>query len=378
MADTTISSLNTVNALSANNFIPISDGITTTKLGTDSLFGFRNRLINGDMRIDQRNNGTVVSLSAVTVNYPVDRWTVWNLTDGTCNIQRSNDAPPGFTNSTSITITSPDTSLIPGQYLVFWSRNEGNMFSDFKLGTQNAKTFTLSFWVKCSLAGVFGGAIRNSNSAFRGYPFNFNINSINTWEYKTITIPGDTTGTWLKDNNDWGFDVLFSLGTGSTFTGTAGSWVASNVINATGSTSVVGVNGATFNITGIQIELGSTASPFEFRPIGMELAMCQRYYQLHGNGVNGNSSGSTTVFEGGVVFPVEMRRVPDFSLKNTSIRMYAGGGYDNTATASIIGNQSTTSKGSVIQLNGWPASSTYDQRGARLLTDNCLAFNAEL
>jgi len=329
MADTTISSLNTATALSANNFIPISDGTNTSKLGTDSLFGFRNRIINGDMRIDQRNAGTAVSLPAYpsvipVTNYPVDRWRVWNLTDGTCNIQRSNDAPPGFTNSTSITITSPDTSLTPDQYLTFGSRNEGNMFSDFKFGTQNAKTFTLSFWVKCSLAGVFGGAIRNANSDLRGYPFNFNINSINTWEYKTITIPGDTTGSWPKDNSP-GFDVLFSLGVGSTYTGTAGSWVADNVINATGSTSVVSVNGATFNITGVQVELGSTATPFEFRPIGTELALCQRYYEKSYNlnksgfvfGINeGESSGASCpggLFRFGVRFAVAKRAVPTIS-----------------------------------------------------------------
>lgn len=364
MADTTISSLNTVNALSANNYIPISDGTNTTKLDTDSLFGFRNRLINGDMRIDQRNNGTVVSLPAMTINYPVDRWTIVNNTNGTCDIQRSNDAPPGFTNSTSITITSPDTSLTPIQYLTFWSRNEGNMFSDFKFGTQNAKTFTLSFWVKCSLAGVFGGAIRNSNSDYRGYPFNFNINSINTWEYKTIIIPGDTTGTWVKDNSP-GFDVLFSLGTGSTYTGTAGSWVAANVINATGSTSVVSVNGATFNITGVQVELGSTATPFEFRPIGTELALCQRYYYRD------TKTGSTRLdtsfceaqfwtsngvgyFQTTYNLPVAMRVKPvaDFSSASTFYFHIGGVANDPISTFFIQDSNSNSTSSSKIRLGG--------------------------
>jgi len=365
MADTTISQLTTVNALTATNYIPISDGINTTKLGTDSLFGFRNRIINGDMRIDQRNNGAVVSLPAYTntipIAYPVDRWRVWNNTNGTCNTQQSTDAPAGYTNSTSITITLPDTELASNQYLVFWSRNEANMFLDFKFGTQFAKVFTVSFWVKSSLTGVFGGAIRNynlGNTIYRSYPFSYIINNVNTWEYKTITIPGDTSSSWVNTQQQGVFDVLFSLGSGSTFTSVAGSWYGGNFINATGSTSVIGVNGATFNITGIQVEEGSTATPFEFRPYGLELSLCQRYF-ISGNPTAGpdrpaicwlspispvNTTALANYLRGTVYFPNEMRtRLP---VINAELHRYY-----TTTVAAASGYQFIDSKSFTVYLD---------------------------
>jgi hypothetical protein len=154
---------------------------------------------------------------------------------------------------------------------------EGFNVADLGWGTANAQSITISFWVRSSLTGTFGGALNNSGAS-RSYPFTYTISAANTWEQKTITIAGDTSGTWLTDNGV-GVTVAFGLGAGATRSGTAGTWASSWFQSATGAVSVVGTNGATFNITGVQLEAGPVATPFERRPYGTELALCQRYFQ---------------------------------------------------------------------------------------------------
>jgi len=143
--------------------------------------------------------------------------------------------------------------------------------------TANAQTVTLSFWVRSSLTGTFGGSVQNS-AQNRSYPFTYTISAANTWEQKSVTIAGDTSGTW-GTGNGVGIRLHIGLGVGSTFSGTAGSWAGANYLSATGATSVVGTNGATFYITGVQLEKGSTATSFDYRPYGTELQLCQRYFQ---------------------------------------------------------------------------------------------------
>jgi hypothetical protein len=241
----------------------------------DSLQGFRNRLINSDMRIDQRNAGASVNMSAVVL--PVDRWKAFEDTDGDMTAEQVQDAPSGFTDSVKITTTTADGSLSASQYARFFQAIEGLNVADLGWGTSSAKTVTLSFWVKSSLTGTFGGALENS--AFnRSYPYTYTISVADTWEYKTVTIPGDTSGTWLKDNGI-GILVDFGLGVGSTFSGTAGSWAGAGYVSATGAVSVIGTLNATWYITGVQLEVGSVATPFERRPYGTELSLCERYCQ---------------------------------------------------------------------------------------------------
>ena len=169
--------------------------------------------------------------------------------------------------------------------------------ADLNWGTANAKTITISFWVRSSLTGTFGGSVFNS-AANRSYPFSYTITTANTWEYETITIAGDTTGTWVGATNGTGLDLNFGLGVGSTFSSTAGAWAAGGYYAPTGATSVVGTNGATFYITGVQLEVGSTATSFDYRPYGTELQLCQRYYETSfdigtapANAVNDNFKG---------------------------------------------------------------------------------------
>jgi hypothetical protein len=277
----------------------------------DSLQGFRNRIINGGMVIDQRNAGA--SVTPTISIYTLDRW-LTNLTQASkFSVQQSSTAPTGFNNSLLVTSASA-FSVASSDYFAVLQNVEGFNFSDCGWGTANAKTVTLSFWVRSSLTGTFGGSITNS-AINRSYPFTYTINSANTFEYKTVTIAGDTTGTWIGSTNGIGVRIWFGLGAGSTYSGTAGAWAGAIYISATGATSVVGTSGATLYITGVQLEVGSVATPFERRPYGAELAMCQRYYQkVFPQASNvylaAGFCTSTTSSRYVLHFPVEMRTAP--------------------------------------------------------------------
>lgn len=240
--------------------------------------GFRNRIINGDMRIDQRNAGASASLTS-SQTYFLDRWFAVEDTDGTMTIQQSSTAPAGFSNSALLTTGTADASLGATQLCYFAQKIEGFNVADLGWGTASAQTITLSFWVRSSLTGTFGGAIAN-NAFNRSYPFTYTINAANTFEYKTVTIAGDTSGTWLTTNGA-GMQIFWGLGVGSTYSGTAGAWAGSGFISATGATSVIGTAGATFYITGVQLEAGTVASPFERRAYSVEFDMCRRYCEVY-------------------------------------------------------------------------------------------------
>jgi len=258
------------------NGITFNDGSTQN---TRPAVGFRNRIINGDMRIDQRNAGA--SHTPVHQAYSIDRWNFQlsqasKLTAQRFAIASGQDQLDNNTyclnaiSTSAYSITASDIFLL-GQFI------EGFNCADLGWGTLGAKTVTISFWVTSSLTGTFGGSLQNAGIN-RSYPFTYSISSPNTWEKKTITIAGDTSGTWGVAEAI-GIRLYFALSCGTTYRGTSGSWASAEYYSATGSTaSLVGTNGAVFYITGVQLEVGSTATDFERRPYGTELALCQRYY----------------------------------------------------------------------------------------------------
>ena len=272
-----------------------------------SSFGFKNRLINSGMVIDQRNAGA--SVTPANGAYTLDRWVYYSSQASKFTVQQNAGSvtpPAGFSNYLGATVASAVT-IGSGDYFNIAQIIEGFNIADLAWGTANAQPITLSFWVRSSLTGTFGGTLRNS-AANRSYPFTYTISSANTWEQKSITIAGDTSGTWLN-NNGVGVSVAFGLGVGSTYSGTSGAWAGSNLLSATGATSVVGTNGATFYITGVQLEKGSTATSFDYRPYGTELALCQRYYTTNQVQI----PISTAVTLPYVSYKVTMRTTPTLS-----------------------------------------------------------------
>jgi hypothetical protein len=343
----------------ANTYQDASGGSNAVFSGVASppnSMGFRNRIINGNMVIDQRNAG-----ASVTPNnsYTLDRWLIENVQTGKLTVQQNAGSvipPTGFTNYLGVTSTSA-YSVLTGDTFLLTQRIEGFNVSDLAFGTASAVTVTLSFWVRSSLTGTFGGSLGNA-SANRSYAFSFTINAANTWEQKTVTIPGDTSGTW-NTTNGRGLSVTFGLGSGSTYTGTAGSWQAANLVQPTGSVSVVGTNGATFYITGVQLEAGTNASAFEQIDYGSELAMCQRYYTKSysvdvtpGTNTGAGAYRSVSVSGSGWVnfdFPVEMRAAPTitpYSIAGTS-GVYGSDVGNWTPSATYISTRRHSANGGV-------------------------------
>jgi hypothetical protein len=285
---------------------------------------FRNRIINGAMVIDQRNAGA----SGTASGYTVDRWgfTATQASKFTWQQNAGSVTPPtgftnylGFTSSSAYSVLSTDTFLTHQPI-------EGYNVADLGWGTANAKTVTVSFWVRSSLTGTFGGALVNS-AADRSYPFSYSIPTANTWTSISVTVAGDTSGTWLTTNGI-GMYVRFGLGSGTTYSGTSGAWATGNYVQPTGTVSVVGTSSATFYITGVQLEVGSNATSFEYRPYGTELALCQRYYWQSNNPVfTTGVYRTTTVCENGRLnLPVTMRAAPTVtSISGTNGVVYVNG-----------------------------------------------------
>ena len=305
--------------------------IGTTQLGAGNASIMKNRIINGAMVIDQRNAGASVTPTTVG-NYTyssVDR--LWYLISQSSKftIQQNAGAitpPNGFSNYVGIT-SSAATSVGTGDYFWIGQSIEGFNTSDFSWGTANAKTITLSAWVYSSLTGTFGGSLYNSASNYF-YPFTYTISSANTWTQISITVTGPTSGTWVGATNGIGVRVLFNLGAGSTYTGTAGAWASGSAYAPTGAVNVVGTSGATFYITGVQLEVGSSATGFEYVNYQTSLANCQRYFVLTNPANNTRCGGmwgsiyvSTCAHLTGSL-PVSMRTAPTVVVGGTNNTYY--------------------------------------------------------
>ena len=277
----------------------MTNAVSIAQLGANNS-SFTNRIINGAMVIDQRNAGAAVTINTAAQTYTLDRWRFFGqASDGVFTVQQSTVAPAGFTNSALITVTTADASIGSTQVYVGAQAIEGFNVADFAWGTASASVVTLSFWVRSSLTGTFSGSVKNSDGT-RSYPFTYSIASADTLEYKTVTIPGDTTGTWLT-NNGSGIGLTFNLGSGSSRLGTASTWAAANYDGATGSVALISTLNATWYVTGVQLEKGSTATSFDYRPIGQELALCQRYFEWC------STVGQSGIFAQSLFFKVQKR-----------------------------------------------------------------------
>ena len=303
---TTNSAGTAVTALTLNNS---QQATFANTINVPNTFGFKNRIINGAMVIDQRNAGASVATPA---GYTLDRWQVLQSTTGKISTQQNQGSvtpPSGFSNYLGVTSGSA-YSVGSGDYYLILQNIEGYNVADLGYGTANAKTVTISFQVYSSLTGTFGGALTNG-AGTRSYPFTYTVVSANTWTTISVTIAGDTTGTW-GSTNSVGMQLIFGLGVGSTHSGTPGSWSNSAYYSATGAVSVVGTNGATFYITGVQLEVGTQATSFDYRPFTTELALCQRYCFVPNLTYN-NYSGVCNSTTSGLVslsLPVPMRIAP--------------------------------------------------------------------
>jgi hypothetical protein len=328
---TTAVSISTGQVVTLTNALAEASGGTGTTIGYN---GFKNRIINGAMVIDQRNAGASVTATA-SAPYTVDRFNALSVPTSKYTVQQSSTAPTGFTKSVVITSSSAYT-VAATDYFLFRQPVEGFNVADLGWGTASAATVTLSFWVRSSLTGNFGGYV-NNNAGDRSYPFSYTINSANTWEQKSVTIAGDTTGTWLT-NSSIGLQVGWSLGMGSTYTNTANTWVSGFYGAPTGSVNLVATNGATFYITGVQLEKGSIATSFDYRPYGTELALCQRYCQYAGSGASGSFDNSTTVIQIMEKCVVTMRAAPSGAIYSGVTAAFRSVALDFTAASPALAN----------------------------------------
>ena len=346
-------------ATNMQSFTVPANSITRSQLDSNLQAGFqgRNRIINGAMTVAQR--GTSVTVNDAAAFYAMDRWECQGASgDGVYTVAQSSTAPAGFSNSLLATVTTADASLGSTQSYSIRQKIEGYNIADFNFGTANAKTVTVSFWVRSSLTGTFSGALINGGFS-RSYPFTYTISSADTWEQKSVTIAGDTSGTWTTDNT-LGMTVTFALGQGSSRLGTAGAWVGSNSQGATGATALIATVGATLYLTGVQLEEGTTATSFERESYSVTLQKCQRYYETSftsGKAVGASTdteavlgmtayATSTTVLDFGasVFYKVPKRTTP-------SITFYKQNGTAGSWDSSSIG--SFTPVGQWVNTNGF-------------------------
>jgi len=309
--------------------------LTNSQLG-----GRRNIIINGAMQISQRYGTSVYT--QVNDGLSLDRFKGntydGGIATGKYTVQQSSTAPDDFSHSllvTSLAATADNANNI----FDIEQRIEGYNTAHLNYGSSSAKTITLSFYVRSSLTGTFGGALKN-NDRNRAYPFSYTINSADTFERKEITITGDTSGTWIGSTNGMGLWVSFGLGVGSSRSGTAGAWGGGDMFSSTGATSVIGTSGATWYITGVQLEVGSQATPFEHRSFGEELALCQRYYAVVAHGASSQDGTSHPVSMGAMYnsstlysnleLPCDMRTTPTLEIVSATgyYTFYRNGGSD--------------------------------------------------
>ena len=341
----------------------------------------RNRIINGEMLIAQRSTSVTGTLAGYQT---VDRFGCNTASGSGHTIAQIADAPTGFLYSLKLTVGT-GASPAAGNFNGIWQNIEGYNVTDFSYGTANAAYGVLTFWVKSSVAGTYAVGFMN-NALNRNYITTYTINSTNTWEQKTIVIPGDTIGTWAVGVNT-GLSICWDIGSGSTYqTSTLNTWQAGQMYGTSTSTKLISTSSATWQLTGVQFEKGQFARPFDKRQIGNETLLCRRYYyQITNPAGNGQAYAGTGIITSattiliGWQFPVNMRVSPTISSNNLWLTSQAAQ-YAGTATA-LSGYTSQDMIG--VQFTASGASFTAGQAGGIWIgnTSNSggsLNFSAEL
>jgi hypothetical protein len=350
----------------------------TGNIATDATVGLgqKNLIINGDMRIAQRSTSETGLTS--TGYYTVDRFSFVNDTLGTWTMSQDSDIPTGqgFANSLKIACTTADASPASGDRLAIRHAFEGNNIASLNYGSASAKNTTLSFWVKSNKTGTYIAELYGVTSN-RQISQAYTISSANTWEKKTLTFVGDTSGTYNIDNSSELLITLY-MGVGSGYTsGTLStSWTASNNVDrAVGQVNLADSTSNYINITGIQLEVGENATPFENRSYGTELALCQRYYwkmtgvQYAYVGMGFSESGFGNYY---CKLPVTMRTNPTVSISN----LKAFNGVSNPSITGVRSTLMTPDAGVVQYYHTASAGSVY---GAFIdPSTGYAAFSAEL
>ena len=315
------------NSATSDAITTVSDGTCTARLTSIGGGGLshRNLILNGRFDVFQRYlPGSQVVVNNGNNNYCMDRW--YGRGEGSKGVftfiqQDIQSDAQGAHAAARVNVTTTSTPSTNDVYKVA-QRIEGANVRHLHFGTSSAKTITLSFLTKSSVTGTHGGSLMNS-AQNRAYPFTYTISSANTWEQKSITIPGDTGGTWVT-NTGIGLELNFDMGTAeSNYRRPAGSWYAGRAEGADGAVQLITQSGADWYVTKVQLEIGDTATSFEHRSYGDELARCQRYYtRLTGGGGNelhftGSTKQQQYVCCSRVELPTTMRTAPSISFTGT-------------------------------------------------------------
>ena len=295
-----------------------------------------NRIINGDMRIDQRNNGALVTVGG----YSIDRWAIAMAPAAMYTAQRAASAAMaanGFPYALNFVSTSAHSPAASDSFFAYQAI-EADMVSDFAWGTAGAQPVTLSFWVNLSVAGTYSGVIANAPAPpTRCYPFSFA--AIVGWTKVVITIPGDTAGTWVMSGNAAALYLKFDLGSGSSLRAPAGTWVNGNYNGATGAVGIVTTNGAVMQITGVKLEVGSVATPFNRQSMAKSLVDCQRYYQVLASGAvigSGYVGVAGSTIYGSLTYMTAMRTAPSVAFVGINYGASSGLAVNNSQPSILV------------------------------------------
>ena len=354
-------------ALGANLALPGSPsaGDNSTSIATTAfvdaqvasmLTGFRNRIINGAMAIDQRNGGA----GGTAAGYTADRWQYVATQANKAGWQRAASTVPGFPFSLNIA-SSGTYTLQAGDVFSINTTIEANDIYDFLFGTAGAQPLTLSFWVNATTAGTYGGAIRNA-AVTRSYPFSYTVSAASTWQKISIAIPGDTGGTWVSNSNAAGLIVGFGLGVGSSFVGVPNTWQTGNFVSVTGAGQIAGVPSAAFAVTGVSLTVGvgAATAPFEFRPMALELALCQRYYEAQAGDCISCDVTTSTNYLKSTPFATPKRAAPTMTYSVQAVGNFASGAGTSSVSTSMVqwvASSSGTGAGNIV-IN-WTASADF-------------------